>query len=104
MLGNRSLDIVRRPLVEIADEYDFFGINMEDTSAGPQDQLEAGRDRVKIERCMKGLEGEQLQTVSLAFFHGLTHSEVAEHLGRPLGTVKTHIRRGLQKLKGCLES
>ena len=104
IVRNRSLDIVRRPNVEIADEDDFFALNMEDATPGPQDQLEAGRDKVKIERCMKGLDGEQLQTISLAFFHGLTHSEVADHLGRPLGTVKTHIRRGLQKLKGCLES
>ena len=43
-------------------------------------------------------------SVSLAFFQGLSHSEVASHLGKPLGTVKTHIRRGLLKLKGCLES
>jgi RNA polymerase sigma-70 factor (ECF subfamily) len=104
IVRNRSLDIVRRPLVEVADENDFFALNMEDLAPGPQDRLAAKRDQVKIERCMKGLDGEQLQTISLAFFHGLSHSEVADHLGRPLGTVKTHIRRGLQKLKGCLES
>ncbi len=104
IVRNRSLDIVRRPLVEVADEDDFFALNMEDLSPGPQDQLAGRRDQARIERCMKGLDGEQLQTISLAFFHGLTHSEVAQHLGRPLGTVKTHIRRGLQKLKGCLES
>lgn len=104
IVRNRSLDIVRRPMVEVADEDDYFALNLEDTSPGPQDQLVARRDQVKIERCMKGLDGEQLQTISLAFFHGLSHSEVAEHLGRPLGTVKTHIRRGLQKLRGCLES
>ena len=104
IVRNRSLDIVRRPLVEVADEDDFFALNLEDLSPGPQDQLESRRDRVKIEDCMKGLDREQLQTISLAFYHGLSHSEVAQHLGRPLGTVKTHIRRGLQKLKGCLES
>lgn len=104
IVRNRSLDIVRRPRVEVADEDDYFSLNLEDASPGPQDQLFYKRDQVKIEHCMKGLDGEQLQTISLAFFHGLTHSEVADHLGRPLGTVKTHIRRGLQKLKGCLES
>ena len=104
IVRNRSLDIVRRPRVEIADEDDFFAVTMEDPAPGPQDQLAAKHDQVKIKRCMKGLDGEQLQTISLAFFHGLSHSEVAIHLDRPLGTVKTHIRRGLQKLKGCLES
>ena len=104
IVRNRSLDIVRRPRVEVSDEDDFFALNLEDASPGPQEQLVSKRDQVKVERCMKGLNGEQLQTISLAFFHGLSHSEVADHLGRPLGTVKTHIRRGLQKLKGCLES
>lgn len=104
IVRNRSLDIVRRPLLEISDEEDFFALNMEDPNPGPPDQLAMRRDQAQIERCMKGLDGDQLQTISLAFFHGLSHSEVAEHLGRPLGTVKTHIRRGLMKLKGCLES
>ena len=104
IVRNRSLDIVRRPFLEVQDEDDYFAINMEDERPGPEDQLVARRDQMKIERCMKGLDGEQQQTISLAFFQGLSHSEVADHLGKPLGTVKTHIRRGLLKLKGCLES
>jgi RNA polymerase sigma-70 factor (ECF subfamily) len=104
IVRNRSLDIVRRPLLEISDEEDFFALNMEDPTPGPAEKLDFRRDQVLIERCMKDLDRDQLQTISLAFFHGLSHSEVADHLGRPLGTVKTHIRRGLMKLKGCLES
>ena len=104
IVRNRSLDIVRRPFLEVQDEEDYFATNMEDERPGPDEQLAARRDQVKVERCMKGLDGEQQQTISLAFFQGLSHSEVASHLGKPLGTVKTHIRRGLLKLKGCLES
>lgn len=104
IVRNRSLDIVRRPFLEVQDDEDYFAANMEDERPGPDEQLVARRDQAKIERCIKGLDGEQQQTISLAFFQGLSHSEVASHLGRPLGTVKTHIRRGLQKLKGCLES
>jgi RNA polymerase sigma-70 factor, ECF subfamily len=65
--------------------------------------LAQGREAAQVENCMQGLEADQRQTISLAFFHGLSHSEVASHLGRPLGTIKTHIRRGLMRLKGCLE-
>ena len=104
IVRNRSLDIVRRPFAEVQDEDDFYATNMEDTRPGPDEQLVARRDQAKIEQCMKGLDGEQQQTISLAFFQGLSHSEVANHLVKPLGTVKTHIRRGLLKLKGCLES
>ena len=100
---NRSLDIVRRPRLETQDEDDYFTQNLEDDALGPQDQLMQGRAAAQVENCMEGLESDQRQTISLAFFHGLSHSEVADHLGKPLGTVKTHIRRGLMKLKGCLE-
>jgi RNA polymerase sigma-70 factor (ECF subfamily) len=103
IVRNRSLDLVRRPRLESQDEDDFFTLNLEDEALSPHDTLLQSRDRVRVENCMKGLDGEQLQTISLAFYQGLSHSEVAEHLGKPLGTVKTHIRRGLQKLKGCLE-
>ena len=104
IVRNRSLDIVRRPFLEVQDEEDYFASNMEDDRPGPDAQLVARRDQVNIERCMKGLDGEQQQTISLAFFQGLSHAEVASHLGKPLGTVKTHIRRGLLKLKSCLGS
>ena len=104
IVRNRSLDIVRRPLVEIADENDRFALNFEDMAPSPLEKFAAARDHDRIENCIKGLDGEQKQTIALAFFQGLSHSEVALHLGRPLGTVKTHIRRGLQKLKGCLEA
>ena len=103
IVRNRSLDIVRRPRVEIADEDDHFALNLEDERPTPPDQLASKRDELHIVRCMKGLEGDQHHAISLAFFQGLSHSEVADKLGKPLGTVKTHIRRGLQKLKTCLD-
>ncbi len=104
IVRNRALDLVRRPNLEVQDEEDFFTHNLEDESAGPDQQLESARDQARIEHCMKGLEEDQRQSILLAFFQGLSHTEVAEGLKKPLGTVKTHIRRGLIKLKSCLES
>ena len=43
------------------------------------------------------------QAVLLAYYEGLTHEELAARLSRPLGTVKTWVRRSLQQLKSCLE-
>jgi RNA polymerase sigma factor (sigma-70 family) len=45
----------------------------------------------------------QRQLLSLAFFRGLSHSEIVEHTAMPLGSVKTHIRRALQTLKSVLD-
>ena len=53
--------------------------------------------------CVDGLEGGQKQAIALAFFQGLSHAELAEHLHQPLGTVKSWVRRGLERLKKCLE-
>jgi len=39
----------------------------------------------------------------LAYFNGMTHDELAQHLATPLGTVKSWLRRGLMRLKNCLE-
>ncbi|WGG53378.1 sigma factor-like helix-turn-helix DNA-binding protein [Rugamonas sp. DEMB1] len=47
-------------------------------------------------------KGLQRQAIGLAYFHDLSHSEVAAQLALPLGTVKTWIRRGLDKLRNCL--
>ena len=103
IVRNRSLDIVRRPHLEVADDDDYFALNMADESPAAADALATKRDEAQIVRCMKGLEGEQNKAIALAFFQGLSHSEVAGKLGKPLGTVKTHIRRGLLKLKACLD-
>ncbi|MEP7293442.1 MAG: sigma-70 family RNA polymerase sigma factor [Chloroflexota bacterium] len=48
---------------------------------------------------LERLPQEQVQVIELAFFEGMSHSEMAEHLHLPLGTVKTRVRLGLQKLK-----
>jgi len=101
IVRNRSLDIVRRTREE-PDIDDTLATNLVDERAAPPREAEARADAHSIRHCLEELDAEQRQTIALAFFHGLTHSELADHLRRPLGTVKTHIRRGLLKLKDCL--
>jgi RNA polymerase sigma-70 factor, ECF subfamily len=50
------------------------------------------------------LPSEQRETIELAFFEDLSHHEIAERLGQPLGTVKARIRRGLLKLRERLNN
>ena len=52
---------------------------------------------------MARLEGLHRQAIALAFYHDLSHGEVAHQLQLPLGTVKTWIRRGLERLRLCLQ-
>ena len=67
IVRNRSLDIVRRPRLEVQDEDEYFTLGLEDERPGPPDQLAQGRDAAQIETCMKALEADQRQTISLAF-------------------------------------
>ena len=66
------------------------------------ERLAASRDAQPLARCLRELDARQRQSIMLAFFNGLSHSEVASHLKQPLGTVKTWVRRGLERLKTCL--
>ena len=72
---------------------------VEEESTSP-DQLV---DRLLVADAMARLRPEQRQAVGLAFYDGLTHAQVASAMGLPLGTAKTHIRRGLAVLRRRLE-
>jgi RNA polymerase sigma-70 factor (ECF subfamily) len=65
------------------------------------DLLEKGK---LVAEAMRKLPPEQREALDLAFFSGLTQSEIAEHLKEPLGTIKARIRRGMLKLKSLLDS
>ena len=56
-------------------------------------------DRLDLDEALRGLSGAERVCVSLCFGAGLTHAEAAEALGAPLGSVKSHVRRGLDKLR-----
>lgn len=55
-----------------------------------------------IRRCIKQLVPDQRESILQAFFNGLTHEELARHVAKPIGTVKSRIRRGLAQLRNCL--
>lgn len=71
-----------------------------------EEQVDASRvtDRLVLTEALAGLSSERRRVVELAFFGDLTHSEISEQLGMPLGTVKSHVRRGLETLRSELEA
>jgi RNA polymerase sigma-70 factor (ECF subfamily) len=104
IVRNRALDWLRRPReVEIDEEHEELMASIPDESPGPEELLRRSLEAGELAECMKSLTEEQQRSVTLAFFYGLSHGELAEQMRKPLGTVKTWIRRGLDRLKGCLE-
>jgi RNA polymerase sigma-70 factor (ECF subfamily) len=87
---NRAIDVLRRrPLEDDIDELPIStGVSLEDA---------AGRRLVveKVRNVMTGLPQEQRLALEMAFFEGMTHTEIAAKTGEPLGTVKTRIRAAL---------
>lgn len=67
------------------------------------DTLDSER-RARTREAMESLTPEQREAIELAFFDGLSHSQVAEALSQPLGTVKTRIRQGLIRMRDALRS
>jgi RNA polymerase sigma-70 factor, ECF subfamily len=103
IVRNRCLDWLRRPRPEVSDEDGALVESAESENPGPLALLERAKDAQALARCLKGLEAKQRQAIALAFYDGLSHAELAGHLRQPLGTVKTWVRRGLLRLKDCLE-
>ena len=65
----------------------------------PERHTEQTQRRRQVMRALESLPPEQREVVRLAFYGGLTHSELATHLGQPLGTIKTRLRIGMMKLR-----
>jgi len=107
IVRNRCLDSLRRRDIDTVsmtsddDERDDFEIA--DDVPSPAQLLIDGADALSVRECIESLEGGSKQAIALAFFQGLTHAELAVHLREPLGTVKSWVRRGLERLRQCLD-
>ncbi|MES2741624.1 MAG: sigma-70 family RNA polymerase sigma factor [Pseudomonadota bacterium] len=106
IVRNKAFDILRRSgaTVEIdADQFDSEVVNaLQDPQASPIEALQMSADAKALAFCMATLEGLHRQVMALAYYHDLSHSEVAQQMALPIGTVKTWIRRSLERLRTCL--
>jgi RNA polymerase sigma-70 factor (ECF subfamily) len=75
----------------------------DETSDAAQDAVKS-ESGAKVRKALNDLPEEQRKTLFLAYFEGLTQTEIAERLGDPLGTVKTRMRSGIIKLRELLGS
>lgn len=94
-----AIDLLRREQRHSASSGLFLDSLAEHASAPERVGDRRWLDGQLLRQFMTTLPEEQALVIELAFFQGMTHSELAEHLQWPLGTVKTRLRSGLQKLR-----
>ena len=103
IVRNKALDAYRaRARRKESGMPDSGEVDEEGTESSAVQLLEQATQALHIEGCMNALDGSYRQSLALAYYQGLSHTEVAAQMGAPLGSVKAWIRRGLEKLKGCL--
>ena len=112
MTRNRALDIIGS--ADVA-RISYLDANQAEASSAildellgtndtdPSKQEENRRASSLLRRCIEGLQPNERQSITLAYYHGLSHHELASHLTKPLGSIKTWIRRGMANLKNCVE-
>ena len=100
---SRSLDRLRRRVRVARRErpLDEAG-SSPSPDAGPDERGSLAEHGLLVRAALATLPDEQRQAIELAYAHGLSHTEIAERLNSPLGTVKTRIRRGIGSLRDAL--
>lgn len=95
----RSRKATKRSEDRHIDLSDFAG-----TATSPEEAAVISQNRQRVRAALGLLPVEQRQAIELAYLGGLSHTELASHLGQPLGTIKTRIRLGMMRLRSTLES
>jgi len=110
MCRSKALDALRRitsstkypALVKLAEVNPDHNSEHQSSILQPHDLLDSVERNSKLYNALNKLDDNQRQLLSLAYFRGYSHSELASFTDTPIGTVKTHIRRGIEKLKSIM--
>ncbi len=103
---NQAIDVLSRRSTRGEHErqtWQHLKLGAEAASQDPIQSAELSYRREEVRAAVAALPENQQRALSMAFFQGLTHQQIAERLGEPLGTVKTRIRDAMQKLRDRLE-
>lgn len=101
IVRNRAIDVVRASRERtLPDATSLLGIV--DPRPAVDDEVAVRFDGERVRSAILRLPDDQRQAINLAFYGGLSHSEIADETGIPLGTVKSRIRLGMQRLRSTL--
>lgn len=95
---SRSIDRLRARGAAVAHLSEVSAGNPISDAAAPLEAAEQRQNRERIQAALRSLPAEQRTVLELAYFEGLSQREIAERTGDPLGTVKTRVRLGMEKM------
>src|SRR5229473_3457528 len=100
---NRAIDRLRASAVSRRMEPIEAADGVSDPAPAAVERVELAQQHQRLARCLEGLEARHSAAIRAAFLDGATYEELAQRMSVPLGTMKSWIRRGLLKLRACLE-
>lgn len=100
---NRAIDVLRKR-VEVAAEDESDGGERADDAPDPFALTAQSHDLKALLGCMKKLGAEQQKSLLMAYYYGYTHDEIASRMKKPVGTIKSWIRRSLARVQECLDN
>jgi RNA polymerase sigma factor (sigma-70 family) len=101
---NRAIDRLRASAVSRRMEPIESADAVSDPAPAAVERVELAQQHQRLSRCLEELEARQASAIREAFLDGTTYEELATRMSVPLGTMKSWIRRGLLKLRTCLEA
>ncbi len=99
MARTRAIDRMRSSKQDLQRKEPLdLAVYQKSGEAGPEEATAISERRTLVRSALDALSPQQREVIELAYYSGLSHSEIAAHLGQPLGTVKTRARLGMMKL------
>ncbi|MFQ6019401.1 MAG: RNA polymerase sigma factor [Dehalococcoidia bacterium] len=102
VVHHKAIDLLRTRRGQTARYLPLNPAAIEQQGADVLETVADSLRRDAVKEALRSLPQEQRQPIELAYFGGLTHVEIAEALGVPLGTVKSRLRLGLEKMRSAL--
>lgn len=97
-----ALDLLRKRSIREDKETELDAVPALDTILADPDPSQLAEYQDILDKCFEQLSEEQRSCIARAFLEGLTHDELSVSVNRPVGTIKSWIRRGLSALKECI--
>jgi RNA polymerase sigma-70 factor (ECF subfamily) len=99
IVRHRALDVLRRGKREVLTDDDSKIQNATERGEVSPDDLDFSSESRALKNCLAELQPDQGRCITVAYYEGLTNEELARKMKKPLGTIKTWIRRGLERIR-----